>query len=220
MTLIQAKNLVIGYEKALTESFSFEIPEGDFVAIVGDNGAGKSTLIKTILKFIKPLKGTIDYCNGLKSTTIGYLPQQTEISKDFPALVSEVVLSGLQGKHFFHPFYTKNDKKELDRVCSLLAIDDIQHERYQKLSGGQKQRVLLARALLSTDKILLLDEPVSGLDPEATTNFYNLIHDLNDKGVTIITVTHDVEHGLSGANTIIHLSNHKVVIKPKTRTLK
>lgn len=221
MILIQVKDLVIGYNKALVnDSFSFEISEGDYVAIVGDNGAGKSTIIKTLLKFIKPFKGSVEYCNGLKSSTIGYLPQQTEISKDFPALVSEVILSGLQGKHFFHPFYTKNDKKELNRICSLLSIEDIKHERYQKLSGGQKQRVLLGRALLATDKILLLDEPVSGLDPDATINFYNLIKELNDRGITIITVTHDIEHGLSEANMIIHVSNHEVSIENKARTSK
>ena len=169
--LIECKNLTAGYEgMPVVKNLSFNVSAGDYLCIVGENGSGKSTLMKTILGLRSALSGEIIFGDGLKQTEIGYLPQQTAAQKDFPATVREVVLSGCLGRKGLSPFYSKADKKLCDDNIELLGITGIAHCSYRNLSGGQQQRVLLARALCATGKLLLLDEPVSGLDPMVTAN--------------------------------------------------
>ena len=179
---------------------------GDYLCIVGENGSGKSTLVKWLIGLIRPLKGQILVDPSLREESIGYLPQQTEAQKDFPATVYEVVLSGCLKRRGFLPFYSRKEKLLAEKNMEKLGIGEIAKQCYRELSGGQKQRVLLARALCATDKLLILDEPVTGLDPSAMTEMYQLIRKLNEEDhVAIIMVSHDIMNILSQAKTILHL---------------
>lgn len=207
--LIECKNLTAGYEgMPVVKDLSFNVSAGDYLCIVGENGSGKSTLMKTILGLRSALSGEIIFGDGLKQTEIGYLPQQTAAQKDFPATVREVVLSGCLGRKGLSPFYSKADKKLCDDNIELLGITHIAHRSYRNLSGGQQQRVLLARALCATRKLLLLDEPVSGLDPMVTAEMYEIISKLNrEQGVTIIMVSHDLQGALRYGTKILHMES-------------
>ena len=208
MEQLICKNLKLGYENiTLTEDLSFSVEQGDYLCIVGENGAGKSTLMKTILKLQKPLAGTIEYKDDLTSSKIGYLPQQTVVQKDFPASVFEVVLSGCQNSLGKRLFYNKADRKRASDNMKRLGISDLEKWCYRDLSGGQQQRVLLARALCATEKMLLLDEPVSGLDPKVTLEMYELIEKLNDEGITVIMISHDIACSVKYAKHVLHIGN-------------
>ena len=208
MEQLVCKNLKLGYENiTLAEDLSFQVEKGDYLCIVGENGAGKSTLMRTLLRLQKPLAGTIEYNDDLTASNIGYLPQQTIVQKDFPASVYEVVLSGCQNSLGRHIFYNKAaHKRALDNM-SRLGIADLAKWCYRDLSGGQQQRVLLARALCATEKMLLLDEPVSGLDPKVTLEMYELIEKLNDEGITVIMISHDIACSVKYAKHVLHIGN-------------
>ena len=205
MPQIICENTSLGYEnRPIVKDLSFTVNAGDYLCIVGENGSGKSTLMKTILNLTPPLAGSIRM-EGLSPTEIGYLPQQTQVQRDFPASVQEIVLSGFQGRCGLRPFYTKEEKALAKRNMEHIGIGGFTKRCYRELSGGQQQRVLLARALCATRKCLLLDEPVSGLDPKVTGQMYELIRDLNREGITIIMVSHDLEGALQNASHILHL---------------
>ncbi len=202
MPQLICKNLSVGYDKkVIMQNLNFVINKGDYVCIYGENGAGKSTLLKTILGLLSPLDGQIVW-NELSKKEIGYLPQQTVVQKDFPASVMEVVLSGFVHNHKFG-FYTKKEKEIALTKLDSLGIANLAKSCYRELSGGQQQRVLLARALCGTEKMLLLDEPVAGLDPNATQEMYKIIEKLNKSGVTIIMISHDVSCTLRFASHIL-----------------
>lgn len=207
MNLISCKNLTMAYENNIAlEDVTFNIEEGDYISIVGENGSGKSTLLKGLLKLQDPKSGAIEFHNGLKPTEIGYLPQQTVVQRDFPASVFEVVLSGCLNKKGLKPFYSLKDKKRALENIAKLGIEDIKNKCYRDLSGGQQQRVLLARALCATEKILLLDEPVTGLDPIVTLELYEMIKRLNrNDGVTIVMVSHDIASAVKNSDKILHM---------------
>lgn len=206
MALLTVKDLTVGYENgAVASGISFSLDAGDYLCIVGENGSGKTTLMKTLLQLQDPLSGEIVTGDGLSRREIGYLPQQTQIQKDFPAAVREVVLSGCQAKIGKRPFYRAAEKQLAQQNMKRMGIDHLAGRCYRDLSGGQQQRVLLARALCAAEKILLLDEPVSGLDPRATTEMYELIRGLNEEGVTIIMVSHDVDSVIGFASHILHI---------------
>jgi zinc transport system ATP-binding protein len=204
--IITCENAEFGYEGVPAVSgLSFAVNSGDYLCVVGENGSGKSTLIKGLLRLKKPQSGSVCAGDGLKNADIGYMPQQTAAQKDFPASAYEVVLSGAMGARGILPFYTRRDKSAADEKLRLLGIDDLRNRCYRELSGGQQQRVLLARALVSTKKLLLLDEPTAGLDPSATADFYELIEKLNRGGLTVIIVSHDVASAVKYASHILHL---------------
>ena len=208
MEQLICKNLKLGYENiTLTEDLSFSVEKGDYLCIVGENGAGKSTLMRTILRLQKPLAGTIEYNDELTASKIGYLPQQTIVQKDFPASVYEVVLSGCQNSLRGHLFYSRKAHKRAMDNMERLGISDLAKWCYRDLSGGQQQRVLLARALCATEKMLLLDEPVSGLDPKVTMEMYELIEKLNDDGITVIMISHDIACSVKYAKHVLHIGS-------------
>ena len=194
MMQIELKNVTLGYEgMAVAEGVDLVINEGDYLAIVGQNGSGKSTLMKTILGLTAPLSGEIVFGEGFSRKDIGYLPQISPIQKDCPASVREIVYSGFLNRLGKRPFYTKEMKEKAEENMELLGLEDLKDACYRDLSGGQQQRVLLARALCATSKMLLVDEPVSGLDPEAQYEMYGILHHLNHNlGVTIIMISHDL----------------------------
>ena len=206
--IFECKDVTLGYEnKVVAKNLNFKIDQGDYLCVVGENGTGKSTLIKTLLGLIKPLNGeVIANVQGKNHKGVGYLPLQTQAQKDFPASVWEVVLSGVLNNDHRCPFYNKKDKAEAEKNMEKLNILDLKKRCYRELSGGQQQRVLLARALCATDSVLILDEPVTGLDPAASMELYETIKDLNKKeNVTIIMVSHDIKNALNYATHILHL---------------
>ena len=206
MAQLICKDLSLGYEgKEILGGISFTVNAGDYLCIVGENGSGKSTLMKTILGLHAPLGGEIRTEEGLHQNQIGYLPQQTLVQRDFPASVFEIVLSGCQGRRGLRPFYTKADRALALENIEKMGISHLTRRCYRELSGGQQQRVLLARALCATRKVLLLDEPVSGLDPKVTAEMYALISQLNREGITIIMISHDLDAALRDASHILHV---------------
>lgn len=205
MPQIICENASLGYEnRPIVKDLNFTVNAGDYLCIVGENGSGKSTLMKTILNLTPPLAGSIRM-DGLGPTEIGYLPQQTQVQRDFPASVWEIVLSGFQGRCGLRPFYTKEEKALAKRNMERIGIGSFAKRCYRELSGGQQQRVLLARALCATRKCLLLDEPVSGLDPKATAQMYEIISDLHREGITIIMISHDMNAALDHATHVLHI---------------
>jgi zinc transport system ATP-binding protein len=206
MAQIICDQLTLGYENTrLLTGLSFQVNAGDYLCIVGENGSGKSTLVRTLLGLQPPVSGTIRFSDGLRSQEIGYLPQQTEVQRDFPASVREIVLSGCQNRMGLRPFYRREERALAESNMEKLGIQSLAGRCYRELSGGQQQRVLLARALCATRKLLLLDEPVSGLDPFATNEMYHLIAGLNDEGISIIMVSHDIDAALRYASHILHI---------------
>lgn len=207
MTQITCRDLTIGYgSRIILKHLNFTVNEGDYLCIIGENGSGKSSLMRTILNLQNPINGQILYDHQIQQNGIGYLPQQTSRQKDFPASVREIVLSGCDRRSGFHPFYHASDKKKAVTAMQQLKITHLAHRCYRELSGGQQQRVLLARALCATKKILFLDEPVSGLDPEVTADFYALIRHLNrHEGITILMISHDLQATAADATHILHL---------------
>ncbi len=208
MALITVSGASLGYEgKAIVTDLNFEVNQGDYLCIVGENGSGKSTLMKTLLGQKNVVAGKIEFGDGLKQKEIGYLPQQTEVQKDFPASVKEIVFSGCLNGCGLRPFYSKEQKKHALDIMERLGITDLAKSCYRELSGGQQQRVLLARALCASKKLLVLDEPVAGLDPVVTKNLYKLITDINKEGITVIMVSHDIHAAIEFASHILHIGN-------------
>ena len=222
MALITCEHVCLGYDgQTVPRDVNFTVSRGDLLCVVGENGSGKSTLIKGLLGLKAPEQGSITLGDGLVRNEIGYLPQQTAAQKDFPASVWEVVLSGRQNHPHFPPFYTKADKEDALRNMELLDLLPLKKRCYRDLSGGQQQRVLLARALCATKKLLLLDEPVTGLDPVMTNEMYQLIRRINrEQNVTIIMVSHDIRNILPDATHILQLDQKQVFFGPMDEYLK
>ncbi len=209
MAQFTCDNLTIGYGSIpVTKNINFSINSGDYLCIVGENGVGKSTLINTLLGLIPKISGNIQMSDGLKPIDIGYLPQQTQAQKDFPALVFEVVISGCLNRSGLRPFYNKSEKKLAMQSLEKMGIEHLARKSYSKLSGGQQQRTLLARALCAANKVLLLDEPQAGLDSETSDEMYKLIKSLNDEGTTVIMITHDILSAKKYANYILEIGEN------------
>ena len=215
------RDLTVGYDgKAILKNINFSVEEGEYLSIVGENGSGKSTLMRTLLRLQQPLSGEVILGNGLNREEIGYLPQQTVIQKDFPASVREIVLSGCQNHLDFWPFYRTKEKKYAEEMMKKLQITHLSKRCYRELSGGQQQRVLLARALCATRKILLLDEPVSGLDPQMTEEMYRLIEKINrEDKITIIMISHDIRGAMEYASHILQIGQ-EVIFESKENYLR
>ena len=205
---IICEGLAVGYSgKPLCNGFDLEINNGDYICIVGENGAGKSTLIKTLVGLIPAINGKVLLRGNVDKSDIGYLPQQREMQKDFPASVWEVVLSGCLDRLGFKPFYGHKERKLAADAIRELDLEDIKNESFRELSGGQRQRVLLARAIAGSKKVLVLDEPITGLDPVAAAHLYQLLNRLNQNGTTIITISHDISKALSAANKLLIMND-------------
>ena len=205
--IIKCESASFAYDGiTVVKNLTFDVNEGDFLCIIGENGSGKSTLIKGILGLKAPCEGKISFAGGLKQNDIGYLPQQTQIQRDFPASVKEVVLSGCQNRGGIRPFYTAKQKETAEKNMERLMISDLRNSCYRELSGGQQQRVLLARALCASSRALLLDEPAAGLDPLVTNELYSLVNKLNkEDGIAVIMVSHDIDYVIHSANHILYI---------------
>ena len=212
MAIVSVKDLSFAYDgKTVLEGVNFTLSAGDYLCVVGENGSGKSTLVKGLLGLKAPDSGSIVFGEGLKPTEIGYLPQQTQLQRDFPASVGEVVLSGCLNSLGRRLHYSAADRERARMNMERMGIEELAKHSYQDLSGGQQQRVLLARALCATKKLLLLDEPVTGLDPIATGEMYNLIKLVNlCDNITVIMVSHDIHEAVRYATHILHLGQRQL----------
>ena len=208
MALIKVEDLTIGFgARPVADRISFEINPGDFICIVGENGSGKSTLIRTIMNLIPSIHGHISLGEGLKRTEMGYLGQQTDIQRDFPASVEEIVLSGCLNSCVRRPFFNRQDRNKAESNMIRTGVSNLRHRCFSELSGGQQQRVMLARALCASSRILLLDEPVTGLDPNASAEMYRILTDLNKAGMTVVMISHDIEPALEHATKVLYMGN-------------
>lgn len=214
--VIKCNDLIIGYQSGIIcKDINLTINSKDYVCVIGDNGSGKTTLIKTILGLIPPVKGTIDIADDVK---IGYLPQQNAVQKIFPTSVKEVVLSGFQNKSGL--FYKKDLQAKADETMKMLGIYDIRAKNYAELSGGQQQKTLLARALCASDRLLVLDEPINGLDINTQNDFYDIVEKLNNKGTAVIMISHDKTVLNNNASHVLSVEKDKVVLYSKSDYLK
>ena len=207
--MISVEQLSVEFSaKPLFDNISFQVNPKDKIALVGKNGAGKSTMLKIFAGLQQPTSGRLSVPKGV---VIGYLPQQTQLQRDFPASVYEVVLSGRLNSMGGRMFYNAEDKKAAQENMERLGIEDIKNRCYMELSGGQQQRVLLARAMCATKKLLLLDEPVTGLDPVATNEMYTLIKLINlCDSTSVIMISHDIHEAVRYATHILHLGNRQL----------
>ena len=209
--ILSVKNLSIDYDgKKIAENICFDVEEGDFLVIFGENGSGKTSVIKSLLGIKSNREGKIEFLSGLRENEIGYLPQLADNQKSFPASVNEVVLSGCLNKMGAFPFYRKKEKERAENAMEMLGIKSLKKESFGSLSGGQKQRVLLARALCATSRLILLDEPVSGLAPCAAADFYGMICKINQSGIAVIMVSHDIHSSLSVAKHVLELGSKEI----------
>ena len=208
MFLLKCNKLTLGYNnKDILHSFDYGIHSGEYLCIIGRNGCGKTTFLRGLAGVLRPKSGKIELCDNLRRNQIGYLPQITIAQKDFPASVEEIVLSAFQGKSLLLPFYGKALRKRANECLELTRTENLRKESFRELSGGQKQRVLLARALCAAERLLLLDEPVTGLDPESSQNMYNIIKGLHEnKNMTIVMVTHDIDAARNNSTRILNFN--------------
>ncbi len=218
--IIKVENLTVKYEcSTIIKSASFEVVEGDFVCVVGANGAGKSTLIKTILGLIKPTHGKITFGSGLKATDVGVLPQDNNIARDFPATVWEIVLSGTLNRMGVRWSYRDSERALAQEALSKLNIIKLKNKSFSDLSGGERQKVLLARALAASSKLLILDEPSNNLDYKSRKEFYQILTKLNQAGLTIIMITHDLDTEDLIGNKVLSINNSEVCMNTTTKYL-
>ena len=212
--LLACRDVSLGYEgQSVLTHLDLSIREGDYLCIVGDNGSGKSTLLRGLLGLLPPQSGEIWRSAELKRGNLGYLPQQTRAQRDFPATVYEVVLSGCLNKKGMHFFYSPAQKSESLMNMGKLGVLELKDQCYRDLSGGQQQRVLLARALCAAHKLLILDEPITGLDPAAAQDLYKILAYLNKKeGMAIVMVTHDLKAALQSAQRVLHIGRQGVFL--------
>ena len=217
---LKCRSAAIGYDgKAVIKNIDFQVSSGDYLCILGENGAGKTTLMKTLLGLIPLIGGELEFCGNMSKNKIGYLPQQTPVQRDFPASVSEIVLSGCLSRCGIRPYYKAKEKKLALSIMERLSIENLSSCCYRELSGGQQQRVLLARALCAARKMLILDEPVTGLDPRAAHEMYELISKLNrNDGTTIIMISHDV-NAVQYATHILQIGRTQLFFGEKQKYL-
>ncbi len=207
MSLITSENLTLAYDAVpVAENIGFVVNEGDYLCVVGENGSGKSTLVKAILGLHPIAGGTLTVSPEVRRGGIGYLPQHTPAQRDFPASVREIVRSGCLRRAGMRPLWNGSDKRLADEAMVRMGIDHLAGKCYRELSGGQQQRVLLARAYCATGRLIVLDEPIAGLDPLAMTEMYHMIAAMNREGVAVVMVSHDVAAAVTYASHILHMS--------------
>jgi len=211
MALITCDKACFAYEgRTVIRELNLTVERGEYLCVIGENGSGKSTLIKGLLGLLSPVHGRISYGDGLTRSEIGYLPQRTEVQNDFPASVWEVVSSGCRGRSLF---LSPGMRHTIQQNIDLLNIGNIRSRSFMELSGGQQQRALLARALCATRSLLLMDEPVAGLDPLVTREMYDIISMLHrERGLTIVMISHDIGAALSYATRILHMSQNGIFL--------
>ncbi len=210
--ILKCENVALSYDgRTVAENIDFQIDEGDYLCVLGENGSGKTTLINALLGLKKVTGGKIVYGKGVKAENIGYLPQKQSLGADFPACVREIVRTGFLGKRGFRFYYSKEERERAEELMQTLGIADFAKRSFGELSGGQQKRVLLARALCSTENLLILDEPTAALDPIVTEELYEMTKKLNvEEKISVIMVSHDVAAATKYANKILHIKHEQL----------
>ncbi|MDO4796457.1 MAG: ABC transporter ATP-binding protein [Coriobacteriales bacterium] len=204
MTCLTCENLSIGYSGTpVASGISFSVSPGDLLCILGENGIGKSTLVKTLLRLLPPISGKLELSGYHTGCGVGYLPQRGETQRDFPASAGEIALSGRLARIGARPFFGKADRDAARDALKRVGALELHDQPFNQLSGGQQQRVLLARALCAASRIVVLDEPTTGLDPDAAKSLYELLETLRADGLAVIMVSHDVDEALSHATHVL-----------------
>ncbi len=198
--ILSCNQLTFSYDSVVIEDVTFTAKIGDFICIVGENGSGKTTLVKAILGLLPTKSGSVQI---KADVPVGYVPQKLSISRDFPACVEEIVRSGIVTKR---PFLSRAEKETALHAMELFDITGLRRKSFRALSGGQQQRVLLARAFCASKEFLVLDEPVTGLDPKAVSDLYALLKKINEQEkTTILMVSHDIRAAMQIATKILHM---------------
>lgn len=201
--MINLKDVSVKFEDLVVlKDINFTVNKGEIVHILGPNGSGKTTLVKIMLGFAKATNGEVN----INTKKIGYLPQIIKVNNNFPTTVSEVIYSGFEKQHFF---IKPNEKEKIMFWLMKMDIEKLYHKQFSELSGGQRQRVLLIRAIISNPDLLILDEPTSALDPEFRKHFYAMVKELNNAGMTIINITHDLDSKyVDCSNNVLYLDRN------------
>lgn len=200
-TILELKNITAGYEGIpVLKEVNLAIKEQDFIGIIGPNGGGKTTLLKVILGLLKPFSGDIHYYVS-KTNLFGYLPQNSQFDRRFPISVREVVMSGLMSEKKLYRYYSRQDRIKADKLLIKYGMGDYSKAPIGELSGGQMQRVFLCRAIISSPRILILDEPTTYVDSNFEKEFYTILKELN-KTLSIVMVSHDLGTICSYVKTI------------------
>ncbi len=201
--LVSLTGVSSGYGRTMVlQDVDLELREGDFMAVVGPNGGGKTTLFKTILGLLEPSAGTVKVMGGPPSKgcrSIGYVPQYGAFDMKYPVVAEDVVRMGLRQKQGFSPF-NRGNEDAVAKAMEMTGVTGFKEKRIGDLSGGQMQRTLLARALASEPKILMLDEPTASLDPKMRAGVYEILAEASDEGMTVMMITHDlkgIEHRMN-----------------------
>ena len=214
--LICAHHLKFSYgDNLVLHHVDLDVEKGDYLVIAGANGSGKSTLLSGLVGLKKPASGIIHYEYDRATRGLGYMPQQHGLQKNFPASVEEIARTGLLGRRGWNPFFSKTEKKEVLMMLHKLRIGGLAKENFGSLSGGQQQRVLLARALLASSELIIMDEPTAGLDPIITREFYDLLREIHQQGVTIVMVSHDLSLALEHATKVLYLEDGRGTLYTK-----
>lgn len=215
MIPIEIKDLTAGYEgRPVFSNVNLELRERDFLAVIGPNGGGKTTLFRAILGLIKPMSGTVKvFGEKLTGTAkgIGYVPQNEDLDSEYPISAREVVLMGMRSKKGARPFYSEEQKEAAEKAMEYAEVTDFADMRISKLSGGQRQRVYLARALAPEPSILMLDEPTASLDPSMKNCTYDVLRRLNNDGISIMLITHDMS-SISHDVKRVACMNHRLIV--------
>ena len=199
--IVELRNIAAAYDgTTVLHDVNLTIRDKDFIGIIGPNGGGKTTLLKVILGLLKPTAGEIVY-HAPKHTLFGYLPQNSRFDARFPISVREVVLSGLLSEKGIFRKYTRQDKARADELLATYGMEDFRERPIGELSGGQTQRVFLCRAIISSPRVLILDEPSTYVDSKFEQEFYSLLNELNRR-MSIVMVSHDLGTICSYVKTI------------------
>lgn len=216
--IVDVKGVSFAYhETPILQDISFHVDEGEFVGIIGPNGGGKTTLLKLLMGFLTPSSGKIEILGASPAQTqtqLAYVPQVLRYDKQFPISVFELVLTGRLSRLPWHGRYSHIDREAAEKALERVGLTAIRNAPFGTLSGGQAQRALIARALVSDPKLLLLDEPTASVDPQAEADIYALLKRLQDS-MTILMVTHDLNAAIGQVGRVLCVQRKLVSLMPQ-----
>lgn len=216
--IVDVQDVSFAYQDApILQNITFQVSEGEFIGIIGPNGGGKTTLLKLLMGFLEPTSGAIQILGAAPSkmhAQLAYVPQVMRYDKQFPISVFELVLTGRLSNLPWYGRYKAQDKEAAENALDLVGLSHIKNAPFGTLSGGQAQRALIARALVSAPKLLLLDEPTASVDPKAEADIYSLLSKLRTK-MTILMVTHDLNTAIGQVDRVFCVQRQLISLMPQ-----